>query len=423
MTMLVISAGQVDIKPIKPAQMGCGPHKNFVHETDASIEANFIILEEFTTKTLIISLDLLYVGAQLKELIEKELSDIFTRENIFLAASHTHYAPMTDTNKPKFGITNSEYVSTIAKKICDSVRSHTNKKVPCEEIECTTYSTKMVRFRRKKRIVGLRDRKIVINQVVLGPDTKQELPVTANLITFKSHDEIIALIWHFPCHPTSLPTKDKFSAHYVGEIRRNMRKKLGVEIPVIFFQGFSGDLRPPTEFIQSKSFIDNIRLKIFGSWFRDFTENEYRNWINKIQDEITAAQEKFECKNTSIINPKNIANVLQEKPLREFAEGNNINQKVEFRCIRIGSISIIGVSAELVNHYQSYLNELNLNQKIIGVGCVGDVFGYIPTNQMIKEGGYEAAGFLKYFELESIKSDIESSIKKILRDLVNLDNY
>jgi hypothetical protein len=36
---------------------------------------------------------------------------------------------------------------------------------------------------------------------------------------------------------------------------------------------------------------------------------------------------------------------------------------------------------------------------VIPVGCVGDVFGYLPVDTMVREGGYEARGFVRRFGL------------------------
>ena len=62
-----ILSGKVNIDPVVRCQMGCGPHRNLLLDTDI-IEANYLILFE-DTLVLIVSFDLLYIGEKLTEYI------------------------------------------------------------------------------------------------------------------------------------------------------------------------------------------------------------------------------------------------------------------------------------------------------------------------------------------------------------------
>jgi hypothetical protein len=69
---------------------------------------------------------------------------------------------------------------------------------------------------------------------------------------------------------------------------------------------------------------------------------------------------------------------------------------------------------------QSIFNGITL-----GVGYTGPVFGYLPTDKHVREGGYESEGFIEPFGLRgSFSSGIEELVKNkfenMARDLSEL---
>jgi len=228
------------------------------------------------------------------------------------------------------------------------------------------------------------------------------------------------VIWNFPCHPTSLPAREKFDAHFIGEVRNYIRIKYGKEIPVVFIQGFSGDLRPPSHVQKTRSFSEWIRKNIFGSWFRDFEEIEYQNWVTRILLELDGPLEELMNRRSSIIN--RVTSNQVSVPLADFAQAASQlgDMKVVFQTLDFDIFALVGVSAEMVYSYQEFLNNLSPEKILIGVGCLGNVFGYMPTSKMQKEGGYEALDYFPFFNLKSLKLNVEESTEHYLRKVLDL---
>jgi hypothetical protein len=44
-------------------------------------------------------------------------------------------------------------------------------------------------------------------------------------------------------------------------------------------------------------------------------------------------------------------------------------------------------------------------------GCMGDVVGYIPSESMLRQGGYEARGFCKAFSAQSVPRGVEPAVE------------
>ena len=51
------------------------------------------------------------------------------------------------------------------------------------------------------------------------------------------------MLWNFACHPVMYHSPMNVSAHFPGDVRKELREILS-DIPVVFLQGFSGDIRP-----------------------------------------------------------------------------------------------------------------------------------------------------------------------------------
>ena len=418
-----ILSGTVNIDPTVRCQMGCGPHRNLLLESD-KIEANYLILFE-DVKYLIVSFDLLYIGEEVTKLLKRKLDHIFYADNIFIVASHTHYAPMTDTNKTLLGDASIVYIKDIVERVVQSI----TLKLEDNYLEVTTnhiqYETNQTCNRRMYRLFGLKNRKIVFNNILLGPSSKNSKKlkhnkVYGNLVQLKDvNGNTAAVIWHFPCHPTSLPNTDRFSSHFIGEIRQHFRTIYHDSLPFIFLQGFSGELRPPSHVVKPKNINEFLRKIIFGSYFKDFDNYSYFLWVKNIKDELDKALSAIK---TSRIQKQNRVNLHRfEIPIREFGEMNYQSKRnVAFIKLSMDQFTLVGVTAELVYDYQLYLNQLSSEEILIGVGCVEDVFGYIPTRKMQKEGGYESKDYFPNFGIRNLKSDIEFKTKSYLEKIVDL---
>jgi len=60
---------------------------------------------------------------------------------------------------------------------------------------------------------------------------------------------------------------------------------------------------------------------------------------------------------------------------------------------------MIGLPAEPVAEYVPLITSLLQRRIVIPVGCADHVFGYLPAESMLSEGGYEVEGFVRYFGL------------------------
>src|SRR2546426_12823106 len=117
-----VTAGYIDITPHHPAVLGGYERRTTPFRSIADpLEANVLLLEGGNERSIIITADLLYPG----ELLRSELLGTLNlrEEELFLCASHTHYAPMTAPSMSRLGPVDKSYVSYAAGRIATLIQS------------------------------------------------------------------------------------------------------------------------------------------------------------------------------------------------------------------------------------------------------------------------------------------------------------
>lgn len=415
--VLRIVAGSIDISPVGEIQMGCGDDPTPTAKVRDPLEANVLILRDRSKSVALISIDALYIGANLRALIDEGLADLVSPEEIFLGASHTHYAPFLDGNKPLLGGIDSEHVHDVAQRLIALTRSLLAKPGAPAAVEYAVFRTSAPVSRRQKRLVGGVEGKLKFNAVIAAPNWRATIPQNAHVLRFSTADGPIAFLWQLPCHPTSLPKGCAHSAHFPGEIRAQLRRQVGSGVPVAFFQGFSGDLRPPASgsYVGMKSCVRRVLL---GPWFDAFSEAEYANWVGAMTGEVSRACKSMIPVTSSDGEWLTTARVTTELAQLAVAPSRSTAQ-VSWQRVSVGSIDLVGVSAEPVAAYGRLVDELSADtgRTSIPVGCIDDVFGYAPTDRMLREGGYEATGFCKHFGIVELRPGFETVMKSRLTEV------
>ena len=74
-------------------------------------------------------------------------------------------------------------------------------------------------------------------------------------------------------------------------------------------------------------------------------------------------------------------------------------------------LKIVCISAEACWGYADLAKRCFTGKTIWPVGCIDRVFGYLPMNSMLPEGGYEVTGYKQSF---GIKGDFVSNLEEIV---------
>ena len=425
----------------KKVTLGCNGDITKEYESiDSDIEINAIRLMQNNTNVLIISVDTLFVTNEIKTFAIDYLQDQLPlkEEQVFIAASHTHYAPFLDASKPNLGTVDDAYYDYFIHKLktlLDKLVSSTPEEA---ELQYTTANIDDVSIGRRKRVWHPWRWFLIRKEMRIFPNSDQKIDTKLHCLQWvsKNSRKPLGVMWNFACHPVSFYNPNNLSAHYIDDIRQHIRQK--ANIPVVFLQGFSGDIRPKVigddpfqnmlnkasnSFIKWNEFANYLRSvrRTFitflnkGKGFCTFTETSYFEWVEKIRNKVD-----FCLKNHHrIMTHSSIKPILNTMPLSKISCTKS-EQMVEFHGIHLNNeIIILGVSAEVVSEYSLKLQAMHPDKIIIPVGCVSTVFGYWPTKNMLKEGGYEVIRFQENFSLDGdFKESLEDTFYKVANDII-----
>jgi len=417
---LQLRASSTDITPTKlMALAGMGGATRTSRNIRSPLETNAVLIEQDTTQVLIISIDLLYAGAALVDAVRSHAaSHGIDQSNVIIVASHTHYAPATDLAKPLIGRTDDAYLDTLIasiKKLIDSVVEQPPEIViPVLSAFETTLNINR-RYRWPYPTIS-RDGFKLGPTMVMAPKPDGPRDGQVGLIKFLSQTgDIRAVFWKFACHPTGYPNPLDVTAEYPGDVRAAFRKVTKHDLPVIFFQGFTGDVRP--NLVGDRSLRTAINTLRAGPGFGIPTLSQWQQWLDHLvgqsvdcllQPSGKKILGKLECH--SVNHP--LSDLLTDQA---GAPTNTKSKMLELKRVAFSDQwECLLISAEVCAPYGELFGSANTWH----IGYMNDVVGYLPTTEQILEGGYEPHGSLSVMGLSSgFKPGIEDKLSDLVQQL------
>ncbi len=400
------AAGTVDITPRQPVPLASYRQlrkENYDSVVDA-LEVNAVVLEDgHGTLAVLVALDLLYVGPCISERVASALSDRIPRERIFLAASHTHFAPATDPSLPALGPVVPEYLEFVCARVVEMLeRLLVSPRIPVTCLYQEGQAAHSVN-RRVTRFGVSRHYPFVGFHTEIRPNERGPRDDEVRVVKVRdAGGRIAAVCWGFACHPNTFPELDCVSAEYPGRVRRRLRERFGA-IPVIFWQGFSGDVNPYRAVGAQQA--PQARLPRFVPP----TRVEWEDWADSLAERVCAL---VDGSDRPIGGP--ITGERRAMPLTEL--GLRSEKRLTRQTIYLGdNLAIVGMSAEVASGYLDRMRRRLEATDVIPVGCTDEVFGYLPVDEMIPYGGYEVRGFLRRFGLRGrFRRDVATVVERRL---------
>lgn len=408
MTLLLAKSAVVDISPREETFFGCGPPGPVPPDPRADLEANLLLLVDETAgcSVLFVSLDALYVGPKIRNALESGLKGFLEPDQIFVAASHTHAAPNLDDTKPRLGEVTPSHLEMVIQLVVNASLCLFAES-PFSEVhpEVVQFSSGSVINRRRVVPLSYRNGRVQVFRAELLPNERKTPRVSSELVNFRdSEGKVVGCIWIMPCHPISKPNPHRLSPDFVGDVRSYLRRELmgGNSGALVFLQGASGDLRPPSHRKRQWRGMKNILVNLlYGATFLSFTPEEYAAWLNRLEAELgtaTAIPAISEARDQRI---GDIRVRRRELPLSRFFETSDSLRKISFHEVSIGGFRIAGISAEPTWELRNEIFEELFHSTVRGalVGCIDDTFGYLVTERQARLGGYEVSGFFPSFSV------------------------
>ncbi len=382
----LISSGSVDITPRRPVMLG-GYNKRTAPFTAiaGNLETNVILIKGPSSRVVIVSTDLLYPGETLRAYLLKNLGLADDGDELFFCASHTHFAPMTAPSMPRLGVADAKYVQYVAARITALIKSIEHQGEP----SVCNYHEGRANHSMNRRLVRFRvTRSGLARASGLGPNPSGDRDESVRILEFaKPGGKPSAILWNYACHPTDFPEFLQVSAEYPGIVRSRLRSEFG-DIPILFLQGFSGDVRPPFSG-RSSGVVGLLRRVLVGPQFRKPLGREWEKWSNSLANSVVSFAR-------SVPRSLKIDSLMSKRvqvPEVEFAAGGSGSKSLIWHLVDCGGFRIVGINAEPVVKYRRLLEESLAGEPLLTVGCLDQPVCYLPSDNMIAERGYEVEGF------------------------------
>jgi hypothetical protein len=407
---LPIAAAVADLTPVQPVSMGGMKGRTGLSRfTHGRLEANIVALGQGRDAVVLVSVDTLFMGAELT----RTTLDICARkfgvppEQILIFASHTHFAPMTDPAKPGLGRAEPEEIDRLGLRIAAAIGASSYNTIASMRVGLGRSDRGVNRRRRWPwptivRLMGKTASNIYLDDNPAGPRD----PRIRTCVWMSSEGSPIAAFWSFACHPVAFPEPETASADYIGVVREAFRRRWGQEIPVIFAPGCMGDVRPRSPRPKNNPFKRALRLALFGQLATPFDRPSWDAWAEGLADEVMAIDEAASRTSVPACHP---AARMARVSMDEIFEGTSPVPELHGKAVNVPGVGrVIALSCEPVTAIAGLVAQ---SDDDLVLGYEGDVFGYLPTDAMVAEGGYEPQGFLGPFGLAGkFKPGLDSRI-------------
>lgn len=311
----------------------------------------------------ICSVDALYAG------VLAESNGVAGIRRVF-AASHTHFAPMLDAEKPDIGIFSQAAANDFLVGIERAPR------IAVAPDTCTIFSGEVqIPVYRRFDFPATRLNGFLTRHAGFFPNEKHPVDRSVKIFLF-SRDKVplFAFVYH-ACHPVTRADAREISADYVQALRGAVVERFGVTA-CLFFLGCAADIRPNLGRKRSR-WLPKNRL----NWRFKYPPTEqdqaeidmqYRNAVNGAQpvESFPVKPESFE---------------LQEKKIEVHGGG-----MVQVPQLLVGEKLLFSFLPFEVSHrYHLETQADPASPRRFIVSCADNTQGYLPHSSQIAFGGYE----------------------------------
>lgn len=308
--------------------------------------------------SLLLSIDTLFPGELANRLPDS-----------IIAASHTHFAPMIDSKKHKIGrfsnvaleiILNSLSITDLEPSEVDNVQ------VFRSFVDTPIYRRFDYPFARYKKSIS--------KLGFMYPNETLKIDKSIIYFVFCLRDDAKFCLVYHANHPVARQNRSAYSADFIGALRAGMRKQLG-NIPILFLQGCSADIRPRVISKRIK-YLPKLYLNKRFKKIISAAEEE------KIDDAYFASFECAQYESSTQLNEESFS--IQQKNITVTGLGD-VSSKVLYIH---DDLSFHFLPFEVSHLF--HLTDTNSTNYI--VGCAGDTFGYLMHPSQLPFGGYEVDG-------------------------------
>ena len=345
------------------------------------------------------------------------------RECLMFTSSHTHCGPVIRDNLTDMYDITPEMRQKIAKytdKLQDKLVQVVVEALKDLKPALLHYSKGTARF-------AVNRRQVTPNGIINGNNPTGPVDHDVPMLRVSSPEgKLRALIFGYACHNTTLQFYE-WCGDYAGFAQQEIQQK-HPEATALFFMGCGADANPlPRSTVEL--------CKKFGRELAGAVEDVLKsdNWT-AVQGKFIAQYSEIELPFDSIPSRDQWAAELLTKNFAQrtraarfiklLDDGGKIDDHYRHYPVQVwklGDLLWIALGGEVVVDYSHRLKrELGKDRTVWVTAYANDVMAYIPSQRVLKEGGYEADSSMIYYGLPSkwgpsIEEKIVGKVKELVR--------
>ncbi|HEY0772055.1 MAG TPA: neutral/alkaline non-lysosomal ceramidase N-terminal domain-containing protein, partial [Sphingobacteriaceae bacterium] len=386
---------RMNITPEQPMWLaGYGGRDHESEGTLVDIWAKALALEDANgKKAILITTDLLGMPQEISNRIRAQLNTRFglSKAQIILNSSHTHSAPVLGDALPDIYPMNAaqwEKVNKYSKKLEEQIVSLAAKALKDLEPAKVFTQNGVTRFQVNRR--NNKEATLTQQTELKGPN-EYSVPVRK---VVNSKGKLKAIAFGYACHPTVLSLY-KWSGDYPGYAQIEL-EKAHPGVTALFFQGAGADQNPLPR--RTIALAKQYGHELFAAVERVMEEDD----MKEVSPTLTTAYKEIDLKLAPVQPKEELEKMAKNSPGYEKRWAERVLGKVNrgesfptsypypLQVWQLGEQPIMTLGGELVIQYAIDLKRI-FGQNLFVMGYSNDVMTYIPSELILKEGGYEGA--------------------------------
>jgi len=368
-SIIKMGVSQVNITPPAPTIMaGYAARTTPSTGVHDSLYATALYFAGEKIKAMIITVDLIGFNSAFVDELKVDLSKVsgVSPENIMLTAVHNHGAPSPRSTDSDSTNTVPAYVKFLKERLITMSSAASKNSVPVK-----------MGISKGSCNLNINRRALIANgSIWLGrnPDG----PCDHDLVVARFEDmnnKTLAVLVNWPCHGTvSGQDNYQITGDWPGAAARYIKKNEGNDVVVAVTIGASGDINP-----------------LYGPG-KNFTEIEAvgfhvgREACKSLASVTTYPLKEIQTTSTVMTFPGKKPG-KNDFPQESYEKGPDT--EIRLTVFKIGELVISGISGELVNEIGMEIKKRSPYSGTIVVTHCNGSSGYICTDKMFPEGGYE----------------------------------
>lgn len=443
-----------DITPTFPVMLhGYSSRDRLSEAVSEPIQASALCLQgrsatgDGRTRLVVVALDMIGVQAADVEKIRDELAREcgIGRDELLIAASHTHFAPcisLEHLSSPRLGLTapDPRYVALVRQAIREAVRESCAD-LESGELQVHRPDVPSVLFNRRTTLrASGAARKVETNFLYPADPSAYELsPVDPQLTALRivSDGRPRAVLANFGCHPVTGGREGPeshydISADYPFYVRKTVEQAWGC--PVLFTLGAAGDAVPLQRAGSSREWIGSVLgcsillgERVFTACRGDPGDAVLAHRVVRLEAATiirtrgTAAEEEYRAAR-DLVNargsespPEEALRRYQAAALRAFRSRLYPEDRftIEVAIHRIGDVILVAFPFEMLCEAALVLKLSHPGAVLVSVA--NGYQGYLPFAYEYDRGGYEASPESTHFEPGTLDRLLELVRKELDR--------